>query len=220
MSEVPLYPLFVSLRNRPVLIVGGGPVAVRKAAALVESGARVTVISPEVHPALVANRKVTKLRTVYAASHIMNKPWWLVFAATNKGAVNARIARDARAARILCCRCDDPERGDFTNGATGHRSPVTMALSTAGASPTLSTRLRDQALAALDPALLQLAELHPAWRGRIKKEITSIAARSELLKRLASEEMESHLRTHGPKGAEKLFGRWLAAAQEEATDAG
>jgi uroporphyrin-III C-methyltransferase/precorrin-2 dehydrogenase/sirohydrochlorin ferrochelatase len=220
MTDAPLYPLFLHLRHAPVLIVGGGPVAARKAATLLESHARITLVSPDIHPDLAASKKITKHRVPYAKIYMRQKPWRLVFAATDNRAVNAQVQKDARAARILCCRCDEPERGDFTNGSTAHRHPITLALSTGGASPTLAIRLREQALAALDPMLLTLADLHREWRARIKKDLPALSERTELLKRLAGEEMESHLRTKGPKAAEKLFAQWLAAARKKARHAG
>jgi siroheme synthase-like protein len=220
MTDAPLYPLFLHLRNLPVLIVGGGGVAARKAASLAESHARITVVSPDFHADLAVNGKITKHRTIYRSSHMSEKPWRLVFAATDRRAVNARVQKDARAARILCCRCDEPECGDFANGATVRRHSVTLALSTGGASPTLAARLREQAIAGLDPTLLALADLHCGWRVLVKKEVPSLAARTELLKRLGGEEMESHLRAKGTKAAQKLFAQWLGACRKEALRAG
>jgi siroheme synthase-like protein len=220
MSDAPLYPLFLHLRNLPVLVVGGGAVAARKVVTLLESRARVTVVSPDFHGDLAGNGKIIKRRAVYAASHMGQKPWRLVFAATDSRAVNARVQKDARAARILCCRCDEPERGDFANGAAVYCRPVTLALSTGGASPTLAARLREKAVAGLDPTLLALADLHREWRVRIKKHVPSLVIRTELLKRLGGEEMEAHLRAKGVKGAEKLFAQWLGVARKKASHAG
>src|SRR6201999_3081975 len=117
MSKAPLYPVFLSLAQRPVLIVGGGQVAVRKARGLLDAGARVTVVSPAFDGDFSRLRKIRKIRSAYAVKHLRARPWSLVFAATSVGMVNARVRKDAAAARILCCRCDSPEHSDFASPA-------------------------------------------------------------------------------------------------------
>ena len=197
MPNSSLYPLFLNLTNRPVLIVGGGPVAARKAAALLEARAKITLISPDFHPTLANLPGITRRRASYSSADMTRKPWRLVFAATNLRTVNAKVNKDARKAGIFCCRCDNPDAGDFINGATARLRNITLAISTGGASPGVATRLRQQALAGLDPLLAELIDLHAKWRDIIKQQIPKITDRAQLFRQLAGAEMEAELRRAG-----------------------
>ncbi len=214
--QFPSYPLFLRLAGAHVLLVGGGSVALRKTRGLVECGARVTVVSPQFVVGFDKFAGVEQIVSSYAADHIGLQTWRLVFAATDDAAVNEQVGSDAVTAGILCCRCDEPEEGDFSGGAVkrlGDKSVgVTLAISTAGASPVIATRIRDQAAAAIDPVLIQLADLLSAWRARVKVEVTDPAIRRALLERLAGAEMEKILRSEGVPAAQRLFEEWLPVA--------
>src|SRR5947209_375431 len=106
MAETPAYPLFLVVVQCPVLIVGGGAVALRKARGLIESAARVTVVSPEFHKGFDELKDVERIAAPYMATHMARKMWRLVFAATNVKEVNEQVFKHASAAGILCCRCD------------------------------------------------------------------------------------------------------------------
>ena len=150
------YPVFLDLTDAPVLLVGGGPVAFRKAQGLVAAGAAVTVIAPEVVPELdpVALRIERRgYRTDDLHGHR------LVITATNDPDVNARVSADARAAGIWVNSADDPDNCSFILPAVARRGPVTVAVSTGGASPALASRLRrDIAETVLTPAVEHAAE--------------------------------------------------------------
>jgi len=208
------YPIFLDLKQRPVLVVGGGTVALRKIRGLLEAGARVTVIATELRPEL-AKLKLQKIRQPYASAHMRAQPWQLVFAATDSPDENARIYRDALQRRILCCRCDESDGSDFAGAAVAYAGPVTLAVSSAGASPALAARIRDQAAAAIDPVLARLAELLPTWRAHAKKSIAHPQLRRKLLQQLAGPIMEETFRKHGPRQARSLFTRWLREARED-----
>jgi len=204
------YPLFLTLSKRPVLIVGGGAVGARKAAGLLESGARVTVVSPVFDAAFAKLKRLAKIRAAYSTGHLRQRKWMLIFAATDVPSVNARVQKDAAAAGILCCRCDDPARGDFASGATECIGDVIVSISTGGASPAVAARIRKQAVGGIDPLLVELVALHRDWRNQIKKCIRSIEQRKMILQRLAGDEMIACLRRDGRKGAERLLKHWLA----------
>jgi siroheme synthase (precorrin-2 oxidase/ferrochelatase) len=222
--------MFLDLVQRPVLVVGGGAVALRKTRGLVESAARVTVVSPQFAAGFDAIQDIERIDAPYAATHMARKPWRLVFAATNDKDVNALVQKHAEAAGILCCRCDDVEEGDFSSGATerlaadrksdgrgvnavANLGGVTLVVSTCGASPALSARICRQAAAAIDPVLPRLANLLNEWRSIAKVQVPDPAMRRALLQRLASEEMEHVLREQGDAAAVKLFERLLQAAK-------
>jgi len=135
----PVYPIALRLEGRPIVVVGGGAVAYRKARGLVAAGAVVTAVATSFAPAfrrLPANRTLASFR----AAHLRGAA--LVFAATDNSAVNAAVARAARARGIPVNIADDPRGSDFHLPAVVRRGAVTVAVSTGGASPALARRLR------------------------------------------------------------------------------
>jgi siroheme synthase (precorrin-2 oxidase/ferrochelatase) len=223
--------MFLDLVQRPVLVVGGGAVGLRKVRSLVESAARVTVVSPQFHKDFDTIKDLERITAPYAATHMARKMWRLVFAATNVKEVNAQVQKHAQAAGILCCRCDDPEEGDFSGGATeriaanrksdgrgvnavANSGGVTLVVSTTGASPLLSARICRQAAEAIDPVLPRLANLMLDWRAQAKLQVPDPAMRRALLQALAGEGMEQVLREGGDAAAQALYEQWLAAARD------
>src|SRR4051794_30223510 len=138
MNRPPLYPIFLDLHQQPVLVVGGGAVALRKVRSLLETGAKVTVASPHINPAFADISRIEILAAAYDSKLIAQKNCRLVFAATHDPQINARISDDAARANILCHRADEFEHSDFANAATARLGPVVLAVSTHGASPSLA----------------------------------------------------------------------------------
>ena len=151
------------------LIVGGGKVAHRKALALLDSGASVRVVAPEIGPGLraAAGPRLTFEERAYASTDIGDAT--LVIAATNVRAVNARVAADARAAGRLVNVSDAPAEGDWVTVATHRAGPLVIGVS-AGGVPSAAARIRDAIGARFDArygeALAALAVLRArgsAW---------------------------------------------------------
>jgi len=139
------YPICVDMAGRACLVVGGGVVAERKASGLLESGARVTVVSPAITARLEAwahEGQIRVIRRGYEPGDLADQP--LVFVATDDGVVNAAVAADARAAGVLINAADDPAHCDFILPAVLRRGALTVAVSTGGASPALSRAVRDE----------------------------------------------------------------------------
>ncbi|HEY4328283.1 MAG TPA: bifunctional precorrin-2 dehydrogenase/sirohydrochlorin ferrochelatase [Phycisphaerae bacterium] len=219
MPKAPSYPLFLNVAGHPILVVGGGTVALRKTKSLLECAASVTIVSSQFNPGFDKLIEIERLETSYAATHMARKPWRLVFAATDAPLVNDQVQKHAAEAGILCCRSDDPDAGDFASGATAHLGGahkaiggITVAVSTAGASPLLAARICKQAAESIDPILPVFADLLNGWRDVIKSQIPSIQDRRHLLQRLAGEEMETIVRKSGAAAAQRFFEEWLAAS--------
>lgn len=141
MAEKRYYLACLDLDGRPCLVVGGGPVGAEKASALLECGARVTVVAPGIDPEL--ERLPIRLRRKrYDASDLEGQ--LLVIAATGSRSLNRRISRDADARSLLCNVVDTPELCSFILPAVYRRDPIALAVSTGGASPALAKRLRDE----------------------------------------------------------------------------
>lgn len=167
-SHDTLFPLFLKLSSRPVLLVGGGPVATSKALTLAEAGARVTVVSPELTPALaaLATARGWSVRARAFSPADLDGMWLTVAAAPP--AVNAAVAAAADAARIFVVAVDDPPSASAYGAGIVRRAGVTIAVSTGGQAPALAGLLRE-GLDALLPEELEiwLAEagrLRPLWR--------------------------------------------------------
>jgi precorrin-2 dehydrogenase/sirohydrochlorin ferrochelatase len=145
------YPVCLEMAERRCLVVGGGPVAERKVAGLLDAGARLTVVSPAATDRLREWARTHRIRLrprEYAASDLAGHS--VVFVATDAGRVNAEVARDARAAGVLINAADDPAHCDFILPAVLRRGELTVAVSTGGASPALARSVRDELGAYLD----------------------------------------------------------------------
>ncbi|HET8532730.1 MAG TPA: bifunctional precorrin-2 dehydrogenase/sirohydrochlorin ferrochelatase [Methylomirabilota bacterium] len=145
------YPLCLEMTERRCLVVGGGPVAERKVAGLLEAGARLTVVSPSATDRLRDWARTDRVRLLlreYAASDLRGHS--IVFVATDDGRVNAHVARDAREAGVLINAADDPAHCDFILPAVLRRGELTVAVSTGGTSPALARTVRDELDAYLD----------------------------------------------------------------------
>lgn len=139
------YPIFLDIRDQHCLVVGGGAVGTRKAATLVEFGARVTVVDPSPSQHLRTLTQTADLRLIcrpYEESDMQDV--LLVFAATDDQHLNSRIRGDAQRKGLLCNVAAHPEIGSFILPAVMQRGDLTIAISTAGSSPALARRLRQQ----------------------------------------------------------------------------
>lgn len=153
--------LGLDLRGRRVVAVGGGPVSARRALDLVDDGALVTVVSPDLCAdlaAAVAQRRVGWVPRPYAGACDLAGAW-LVHTATGQDRVDDRVAHDAEAARILCVRTGSPERGTARVPARGAVPTTDGELQVAvhaGGDPRRSVTARDAALAHLGSGSVDL----------------------------------------------------------------
>ena len=136
-------PIFLDVTGRECVVVGGGEVAARKVEALLEAGARVTVVSPRLSPplkALVARGLVTHIAREYERGDI--RGCVLVYAATDDPKLHRELAAEARALGIPINVVDVPELCTFISPAVVNRGELQIAISTGGASPAFAARLR------------------------------------------------------------------------------
>lgn len=136
---MPYYPIFLDLKDKPVLVVGAGKVALRKAKGLVEAGARVTVVGPRRAPGFAA-MPVKWLRRRFRPSDL--KGMCLAFTATDDRKVNAAVARRAKRLGIPVNVADAPAECDFLVPARIRSGDLQIAISTSGRSPRLAAELR------------------------------------------------------------------------------
>lgn len=139
------YPIVVDMAARPCLVVGGGAVAERKVEGLLSVGARVTVVSPRLTERLAAWAEAGTIGHVARAYRPDDLAGYaIVFVATDDGAANAGVFRDARARGVWVNAADDPAHCDFILPSVLRRGELTVAVATGGASPALSRAIREE----------------------------------------------------------------------------
>ena len=164
---MPDYPVNLRLDGVPVLVVGGGRVAVAKTRGLLEAGALVTVVAPDVTEEL-AGLGVVVERRVYAAGDAAAHR--LVVTATGDPAVDQQVFDEAQAAGVWVNSADDPARCTFTLPSRLRRGDLLVTVSTGGRSPALAAWLRRELEAVIGPEYEQLLELLAAERDRMRAE--------------------------------------------------
>lgn len=145
-GPAPLFPAFLKLRDRSVTVVGGGPVAASKLRALLDAGARVTVVAPEVTTGIAASGVDVRRRRFRASD--LDGAWLAVAAAAPE--VNREVAAAAEDRRLFVNAVDDPANASLYLGGVVRRGGVTAAISTDGRAPALAGLIRE-ALEALLP---------------------------------------------------------------------
>lgn len=159
-------PVFMNLEAKPVLIVGAGQVALRRARQLIDVGARVTVIAPSI---IAEFRELAGVELVERPVQIedVSTDYRLVIVATDNEDVNHMISDECAQRDILCNRCDSFAEGSFICGNTLRRGPVTCA-TMAGGVPEIAKYLNQKIDALMTPALIELASLLVELRPLIK----------------------------------------------------
>ena len=159
MSEQALFPVFLKLHGRKVLLVGGGAVACAKLPDLVRAGALVTVVAPHTLPAVTLFGGVIVVHREFVASDL-DGVWFVVAAATPE--VNRQVGAAAEERHVFVNAVDDADRASAYTGGVLHRGGVTIAVSTEGRAPALAGLLRE-GLEALVPDDIE------AWVGAARE---------------------------------------------------
>lgn len=140
-----LYPLFLNLRHKNCLVVGGGKVATRKISTLLQSGLRMTVISPDVSNEIFSwseNGLLTWIQKNYEGADI--HPYPFIIAATNIQKINEEVAKEAHTQGKFVNVVDNPSLCNWVMPAKVEVGPIQVAISTSGTSPSLAKSLREK----------------------------------------------------------------------------
>lgn len=206
-----LYPMFADLRGREVLVVGGGAVALRKAGALLDDGARVRVVAPELEPTLAAwaaQGRVAHRAGRFEAVDLEGA--WLAIAATGDATVNRTVADAGDARRIWVNVVDDVAGSRFHVPARVERGPLQVAISSGGGAPMLARLLRERLEIQLDESWGALADLLAAHRDRIRARWPDLDARRRAVAALLAGPLPALLRQRRPGAAARVFDAALA----------
>ncbi len=190
-----LYPMFLEVTGARCVVVGAGPVAQRKAQALLSAGAIVTVIAPEATgrvESLATEGKLQWIGEPYQPAHVDGAR--LVFAAPDDAETNARIAADARARGALVNVADSPEAGDFAVPATVRRGGICIAVSTGGASPALAKKLREDIETVVGEEYAALADLLGEMRPVVELRVKAQNKRQQVYEAILGSDVLALLR--------------------------
>ncbi len=185
-----LFPAFLKLHSRPVLVVGGGAIAAQKIPSLLEAGAQVHVIAPKLAAPLVEwvrNRQIDWSSKPFDPSDLDGA--FLVIAATSIRDLNESVYREADRRNILCNAVDDIDHCHFYYGSIVQRGDLQIAISTNGKSPALAQRLRKELEAQFGPEYACWLD----WLGAARETLRAQSSDPETTKRwlqlLASQPM-------------------------------
>ena len=178
-----IYPIMLKVRGRLAVIIGGGPVAMRKVRTLKKVGARVRVVAEEFADETDLTN-VEVIRQSYEAKFLEGAN--LVFACTNDEALNARIATDARQVGALVNCVDQPADCDFYVPAIVSRGDVIVAIGTGGAAPALAGELKKQIDSTLPEQIGEFTQALAKIRKQLLSEVADIHQRGEIMKKLSN----------------------------------
>ncbi len=214
------YPIILTdLHAAPCVVVGGGPIAERKVAALLESGAHVVCISPTLTPQLQCWAARGRLRYIDRTFRVGDlEDTALAIAATNDPHVNREVAQEARRARVLVNVVDDPDAGNFTTAATVRRGDLLLAISTNGASPMVAALIRRMLERMFGEEYAELLALLARLRSGEVGQLPS-SARSSIWRRLASRRVLHWLHAGQRDRVQAYVDSVIAKARDEDGDA-
>lgn len=209
-----LYPLYLKIDGRRCVVVGGGTVARRKVASLLDYGARVSVVSPELCPELedfAARGEIEAIRRGFEAGDLDGAI--LAIAATDKESVNRAVLDAGRAAGVWVNVVDVPALCDFYVPASIRRGPIEIAIGTSGQCPALAKRLRIELEKAVGPEYEPYAELcgrlRTALQARVPEAERRVAAEKEFLDSPALSLLAEGKEEEAERVMQECLARWI-----------
>ena len=191
------YPAFIDLRGKHCIVVGGGKVAERKVAALLRSGAKVTVISPFVTGVLANHserKRIKHVKRKYRKGDLEDA--FIVIAAASDRRVNQEVSLDAP---CLLNVVDAPELANFIVPSVIKRGPLALAVSTSGSSPALAKSIRKELEVFYSKQFGLFVDFLGKQRKKALMDIADDGIRERLMKQIAAPEMLGTLREEGFK---------------------
>jgi precorrin-2 dehydrogenase / sirohydrochlorin ferrochelatase len=205
-TERSLYGAFLKLTGRRCLVVGGGRVAERKVAGLLDCGAVVDVISPTVTNTifkLVKNGTIRWFEKSYLSGDAA--PYFLIIAATSSQEVNRLVFEEAEQHGRLVNVVNDQELGNFLVPAMIRRGKLAIGVSTSGAAPAVAKRIREELEMAFGEEYAVYLDKLADVRGQLLRTVIDEHERTALLRQLASSNLLELLRGGHMEEAERLI---------------
>ena len=202
------FPINVNIDGQQTLVVGGGNIAWRKVQSLIEYGAKVKVVAPEIISELAAMAEVEFLKREYRQGDMDGAR--LVICATSSQEVNRMVHDHAVEAGILVNVVDQPDLCTFIFPSVFSQGELIISASTGGASPTVAKQVRSKLEEAFGPEWGLHIALLGEMRGKIKDTSLGIAERSAIAKQLAEPRFREIIRTEGIEKARTAASRIVA----------
>ena len=171
-------PVFINLRHKPCLVVGGGDIALRKVSLLLKAQAKIKCISPEFCSGLIELSRENSLDLIekcFESTDIVNQS--VIIAATNDDKTNALVSSLAHESRIPINVVDSPDLSSFIMPAIVDRSPIVIAISSAGKAPVLARIIRAKLETIIPSAYGNLAEIAGEYREKVKQRFVNLKDR-------------------------------------------
>ncbi len=184
------YPIYLNLKNQKCLVVGGGKVAERKVQSLLECGARVFLVSPEITPGLqqmVEDGRITYVQRGYTTTDLEGS--FLVIGSTNDERTNQRVADDCFDRNILVNIVDDPPKCNFIVPAVVRQGSLSISISTDGKSPFLARKIREKLENDFGPEYARFLDLMGELRQRIISTVPQEAVRRQMFEELVKSDI-------------------------------
>lgn len=205
------YPAFIDLTGRCCLVVGGGPVGTEKTEKLLDAGADVRLVSPQVTPhlaGLVASGAIGDFhRRGYETSDLNG--CLLVIAATSDADVNKGVWRDAEARTMLVNVVDVPHLCNFIVPSIMRHGELAVAVSTGGASPVVARAVRERIASEIGPEWGEFVTLMRQTRDELKQRFTTMPSRAAAVERLLATDIVARLADGDRAGAIALIHEYL-----------
>jgi uroporphyrin-III C-methyltransferase / precorrin-2 dehydrogenase / sirohydrochlorin ferrochelatase len=196
------YPVFLNLRGRRAVVIGGGAVAEQKVLGLLAAGAHVTVVSPETTPCLTdlaAAAGIELRRRPYRSGDLAGA--WLAIAATDDRRANSAVWAEAERCGIPLNAVDDLDYCSFIAPAIHREGDITVAVSTSGKSPALAARLRQRIARLIGRAEARLCELLGELRPELAARVPDTRTRTALWYRIVDSDVIEFVRRGDMEGA-------------------
>nr|WP_206006214.1 MULTISPECIES: siroheme synthase CysG [unclassified Pseudoalteromonas] len=213
--NVQYLPIFTKLDNKPVLVVGGGEVALRKCRAFLKARASVTLVAPWFCDELkehAHNNEVTLIDAYFDESHLDGK--MLVIAATDRDEVNNNVFELANARNLFVNVVDDQPKCTFIFPSIVDRDPITIAISSAGTAPVLARRLREKLETLIPHHIGPLATLVGGFRDKVKKRFKHFSDRRQFWEGVFDSSVVSKVQTGDTQAAQQQLEQMLDAKAE------
>lgn len=207
------FPFFFKLDTFPILLVGGGEIALRKYQLLKQATAKITVLAPEIEENLakeVENNGDLYVQDSYQSAYLANHR--LVIAATDDAKINTAVAADARRLGIPVNAVDMPELCDFIFPAIVDRNPLLIAISSAGVSPVLARLLRAKIESIVPPTFGDLVNLLDRFRAKIRAKFPTIEFRRAFYEDILQGKVADLALNGNSSAAESQLSRQLESA--------
>lgn len=187
-------PIFLDIKGKDCLVVGGGDIAARKASLLIKAGADVTIVSPELATttqSLIDEQSAKWIQAKFEAMHADGR--MLIMAATDIESVNRAVYDEAKQRNTLVNVADVPELCDFILGSILDRSPILVAISSGGDAPVLARNLRARLETLIPPSYSRLGQLAGKYRNAVKQKFKKLDFRRRFWEVVLQGEVAEHV---------------------------